>query len=73
MYYTISDLFDDEELALILDSLYAEELCADDETLRAKLSSVSKKVSSLIREEYEIESIEAVSYTHLTLPTMFEV
>lgn len=58
MYYTISDLFDDEELALILDSLYAEELCADDETLRAKLSSVSKKVSSLIREEYEIESVE---------------
>ena len=42
MYYTISDLFDDEELALILDSLYAEELCADDETLRAKLSSISK-------------------------------
>ena len=37
MYYTISDLFDDEELALILDSLYAEELCADDETLRAKV------------------------------------
>ena len=51
MYYTISDLFDDEELALILDSLYAEELCADDETLRAKLSSISKKISSLIQEE----------------------
>ena len=59
MYYTISDLFDDEELALILDSLYAEELCADDETLRAKLSSISKKISSLIQEEYEIESVEA--------------
>jgi len=58
MYYTISDLFDDEELALILDSLYAEELCADDENLRAKLSSISKKISSLIREEYEIESVE---------------
>ena len=55
MYYTISDLFDDEELALILDSLYAEELCADDEILRAKLLSVSKKFSSLIREPYEIE------------------
>ena len=49
---------DDEELALILDSLYAEELCADDETLRAKLSSISKKISSLIQEEYEIESVE---------------
>ena len=58
MYYTISDLFDDEELALILDSLYVEELCADDETLRAKLSSISKKISSLIQEEYEIESVE---------------
>ena len=58
MYYTISDLFDDEELALILDSLYAEELCADDENLQAKLSSISKKISSLIQEEYEIESVE---------------
>ena len=58
MYYTICDLFDDEELALILDSLYAEELCANDENLRAKLSSISKKISSLIQEEYEIESVE---------------
>lgn len=60
MYNDIRDMFDDEELSLIQDSLFAEELCADDDTLRSKLASLSNKLQLLISEsnEIEIESIE---------------
>tara|TARA_Y100001963_G_C6524010_1_gene327989 strand:+ start:279 stop:485 length:207 start_codon:yes stop_codon:yes gene_type:complete len=57
----IRSYFDDEEWSIIVDSLYAEEMCCDNDIGRSQINTLIKKINYIIDDEYEIESIEDCS------------